>query len=78
MLNDVIGNEFGDPDGGLIDAVIANDIKGYFRYRLEHFAGLNECDIAPDIERLSAVKHSVGITLAVNTGVAEQRGERVY
>lgn len=73
MLDKMIGDEFGDPDGELINAVVNNDIRGYFRYRIEDFARLYRCEITEDLRNLTAVKYSVSLTLNLKSLQDQER-----
>jgi len=68
MLRAIMGDEFGDRNESLIDAVLKNDVSGYFRERLEMFAKLYDSNVSQELEDYQAVKHSIVLTLTINTG----------
>jgi hypothetical protein len=74
MLRSILGDEFGDQDEELIDAILKNDVSGYFRNRLEMFTKLYGGEISQNIEDFPAVKYSVALTLAIDTATEAVRG----
>ncbi|HJP92232.1 MAG TPA: hypothetical protein VJ875_09775 [Pyrinomonadaceae bacterium] len=74
MLRSIIGDEFGDQDEELINAVLKNDVSGYFRDRLEMFTKLYGGEISPNIEDFPAVKYSAALTLAIDTATERAQG----
>ncbi len=74
MLRSMTGDEFGDQDADLIDAVLKNDVSGYFRDRLEMFTKLYGGEISPNIEDFPAVKYSAALTLTIDTAAETVQG----
>jgi hypothetical protein len=74
MLHSITGDEFGAQDDELIDAVLKNDVSGYFRDRLERFTKLYGGELSPNIEEFPAVKYSVALTLTIDTAAETIRG----
>lgn len=74
MLRSITGEEFGEQDEELINAVLKNDVSGYFRNRLEMFTKLYGGEISPSIEDFPAVKYSAALTLTIDTAAETVRG----
>ncbi len=71
MLSNVLSEGFGDTNEDLIDAVQQQDIRGYFRDRLQYIAEAYGYRISGDVADLLPVHQAITLRFQVNTAVSQ-------
>lgn len=67
MLQHLVGAGFGDANQKLIDAILARDVSGYFRERVQEIAPQFDFEVPDDVEETLPVRYSIVISLQLRT-----------
>jgi hypothetical protein len=74
MLQNLLGERFGDSNEALITAILNRDVEGYFRDRVQQLAdGLNH-SVPDGIAETVPVRYSIVISLQLRTALGEGQG----
>lgn len=73
MLQNLLGERFGDSNGALIQAILDRDVRRYFRDRAQQLADGSQFQVPNTIRETVPVRYSIVVSLQLRTN-AEQRG----